>query len=175
MILAALLLTVIPSAFADRYVFKWIDANGATHFGDRPPESAARSVTTVQIKLPTAPPAEANDDQVLPDSETAAADNVDAFDYEKLEIISPTNGEAVTGNDDTVRVSLSLEPVLRDGDDLRIYLDGSRQSLESLDVELDNVLPGEHRIQAEVVSASGTLMLRSEPIRFFVRQSNAAR
>ena len=48
MIRALLLSLSLLPLFASAGVYKWVDANGQTHFGDRPPAQAASSEVTVK-------------------------------------------------------------------------------------------------------------------------------
>lgn len=50
--LSAMLLLTLASAFASADVYKWLDANGDVHYGDRPPATGADSRS---ITLPPAP------------------------------------------------------------------------------------------------------------------------
>ena len=45
--IALMLLCLIPLS-TNAGVYKWVDANGQTHFGDRPPAQAASSEVTVK-------------------------------------------------------------------------------------------------------------------------------
>ena len=57
-----LLLAAAPAASDDQPLYKWQDAQGRTHYGDRPPPGAERSVQGYQLPLSVDPPASPGDD-----------------------------------------------------------------------------------------------------------------
>ena len=58
--LAAVLALALASAFASAEVFKWVDANGDVHYGDRPP---AAGVDSRSMPPPPAPAEDADHEQ----------------------------------------------------------------------------------------------------------------
>ncbi len=59
---ASSVLMLAPNPAASTKVFKWVDAKGRTHFGDKPPESA-NSVTTIKTKVHSQPNTEPDAEQ----------------------------------------------------------------------------------------------------------------
>ena len=55
---------------------------------------------------------------------------------------------------------------------MRLYFDGEPQTVSGLRTELQEVWRGTHNLQAEVVNENGELMIRSDPIRFYVQQTS---
>ena len=58
--LPAVLVLTLASAFATAEVYKWVDADGNVHYGDRPP---AAGVDSRSIPPPPAPPEDADHEQ----------------------------------------------------------------------------------------------------------------
>ena len=74
--LAAFLVLAIlaPSAFADGAVYKWTDAQGVTHYSDKPPVEAASDLTTLDMPVfPVQDPAKIAEHQAQLIAEAQAA------------------------------------------------------------------------------------------------------
>jgi hypothetical protein len=69
---------------------------------------------------------------------------------------------------------VSLDPGLQPGHQLRAYFDGKMQPVSGTSFQLQDVWRGVHNIQVEVVDATGNVMIRSQPNRFYVQQNTVA-
>ena len=65
------------------------------------------------------------------------------------------------------RAAAALQP----GHQLRVYFDGTPQEVDGTQFQLQEVYRGAHNLQAEVLDQNGQLMIRSEPVRFYVQQT----
>jgi hypothetical protein len=151
-------------------VYKWVDEDGVVHYSDQPVEGAERVEVSTGSQSSPGP--------ALPPPQYDAADDGDegaqAFSYTALSISSPEAEQTLWNIQGTLSVSLNLQPSLRRGDRIRVYLDGELQAADTLQFLLEDVWRGQHNLQAEVLDQSGALMIRSEPIRFFVQQTSVA-
>jgi len=158
-LLAALL---AGGAFADAYT--WTDENGLVHYSDRPhpgAETIDLEETSNQRPGPTqsAPSTREEDPEIAPR-------------YASIEIVSPGAEETLWNIESILNVDLNVTPALRPGHQIRVYFDGMPQLVASTSFQLEEVYRGVHNIQVEVIDATGTLLIRSLPSRFYVQQNS---
>lgn len=153
-------------------VYKWVDADGVVHYTDQPVPGAER----IDIKQNTVSTPAARSTRSAPRNAAAAesAEPAKPFSYESISFGSPTSEQTLWNIGGTLNVSIRLSPALRRGDQVRLYFDGALSATAGLSTQLEEVWRGAHNLQAEVVDANGTLMIRSEPIRFYVQQTSVA-
>jgi hypothetical protein len=164
-----ILLGLLATAAVSADVWRWVDDDGVVHFSDTPREGAelvdvsqsSRS-TGARVYRNTAPEGSSDDDATAPEQ---------AFKYESLSISSPGAEETLWNIEGTLSVSLSLSPGLQSGHQVRVYLNGEPRMVNSTSFTLDEVYRGVHNIQAEVLDATGRLMIRSTSNRFYVQQN----
>lgn len=146
--------------------YRWIDEDGIVHYSDKPREGAERiilpsdnRVTRRQRPAPAARPDESQ--------QTAAA----AFQYESLTVTSPAAEETLWNIEGVLNVNLDIRPALQAGHLVRVYFDGNERMVSGPAFQIEEVYRGVHNLQAEVVDATGKLMIRSVPNRFYVQQN----
>ncbi len=150
--------------------YRWVDEDGVVHYSDRPREGAeviqlpAPNIATTR-RVPRAA-AEAGGDE---ESATEPAPG-----YTSIEILSPKPEETLWNIEGVLNVSVALQPGLQPGHQVRAYFDGEMQPVSGTSFQLQEVWRGVHNIQVEVVDATGRLMIRSKPNRFYVQQSTVA-
>ena len=149
-------------------VWRWVDENGVVHFSDTPREGAeridvseSRQTTGARVYRDAAPSSE---DGAEPAQEQP-------FEYQSLTVSSPGAEETLWNIEGTLSVSLSLSPALQSGHQVRVYFDGEPRLVNSTSFTIDEVWRGVHNIQAEVLDETGSLMIRSQPNRFYVQQN----
>lgn len=151
-------------------VFRWTDANGQTHFSDRPHPGAERITITASPPASGAPtgnsPAARGRE---PDSETPAP----VARYQSLTITSPAQEQVLWNIEGQLDVAAAVQPPLQPGHALRFTLDGRTATAEpgSTRAQFPEVFRGEHSLQVEVVDAQGRPLVASPTTRFFVRQT----
>jgi hypothetical protein len=91
--------------------------------------------------------------------------------YDSLTVASPAAEETLWNIGGVLNVSLNLQPALQQGHQLRVYFDGTPQEVSGTQFQLQEVYRGAHNLQAEILDENGQLMIRSEPIRFYVQQT----
>ncbi len=164
---------------ASAQIYKWVDENGIVHYSDQPAPGAERvdlpGRPSSARSTPPARPAPA----AAPAASTASTANTRAaapFSYTSLSVSSPAAEETLWNIGGTLTVNLSLQPSLRSGDRVRLYFDGEPTETQlTLGFQIEEVWRGGHNLQAEVIDANGKVMIRSEPMRFFVQQTTVAR
>jgi Domain of unknown function (DUF4124) len=161
---SALLLT--GSALADAY--RWTDEDGIVHYSDKPHEGAERVV------LPTDTRAIHRQRTTQAPAQQGAAGQqakAGAVKYESLNIVSPGAEETLWNIEGVLNVTLDIRPGLQEGHQVRVYFDGNPRMVDAASFQIEEVYRGVHNIQAEVVDASGKLMIRSVTNRFYVQQN----
>ncbi len=156
------ILFVAGSVLAEAY--RWVDDDGIVHFSDKPHPGAE------QIELPS-------DNQVAsrvrysrPQAAPTSADT-EAFKYQNLAVASPAAEETLWNIEGVLSVTLDLSPVLQGGHQVRVYFDGNPRIVQGTSFQIEEVYRGVHNLQAEVVDATGKLMIRSAMNRFYVQQN----
>ena len=149
-----------------RELWTWTDANGVTHFSDRPVPGARQMAVST-----TVPPPRAEAPQ--PSAATASSPSQPAVaSYRSLEIWQPANGESFFGADAAVNVRLRSDPELAPGHTLLLYLDGKlvESATNSVSHTLTNLERGVHSLAAVITDEQGNEKIRSQPRVFHVRQ-----
>ena len=166
------LLGLLATAAVSADVWRWVDDDGVVHFSDTPREGAERidvsassRSTGARVYRDTAPGG----------SDDPAAEADQAFKYQSLSISSPGAEETLWNIEGTLSVSLSLSPGLQTGHQVRVYINGDARMVNSTSFTIDEVHRGVHNIQAEVLDATGRLMIRSTSNRFYVQQNTVRR
>ncbi len=148
-----------------RALWTWTDANGVTHFSDRPVPGARK----VEIATSIPPPPQV----ATPEPASAAAGrNAAAFTYQSLEIWQPQQDQSFFGADVAVEVRIRSEPELATGHTQRLYLDGKliEAANNAETFALTNLSRGAHSISAVIFDERGNERIRSQPRVFHVRQ-----
>ena len=162
------LLALLATAAASADVWRWIDDDGVVHFSDTP-RAGAELVDVSESSRSTGARVYRNVEPSSPDDAATATEQ--AFKYESLSISSPGAEETLWNIEGTLSVSLSLSPGLQTGHQVRVYFNGEARLVNSTSFTLDEVYRGVHNIQAEVLDATGRLMIRSTSNRFYVQQN----
>lgn len=156
---------MLPPAQAEFY--KWIDADGNIHYTDQWREGAA----AVDLPEPTV-----YSPRPIPSQEQTADASFEEqlAIYDLIEVSSPKPEETIRSNEGKVSVSLRLEPTLRQGDVIKLILDGNELEGEfrSTGATLTNVSRGTHSLAARVVDAEGKQLISAEPVSFYLRRAS---
>jgi len=164
------LLALLAAGLAVADTWMWTDEEGVVHYSDRPQPGAERVVLD-----------EPNSSQSLSNRSRSTSSNADAdpaddsaatVRYNSLEIASPGAEETLWNIEGVLNVSLSLNPALQPGHQVRIYFDGTPQMVAGTSFQLQDVYRGVHNLQAEVLDETGKMMIRSRTNRFYVQQSS---
>ncbi len=153
--------------------YTWTDADGVVHYSDRP-RPGAREVDLGKYSAPS--PASRQPRRSAPPVRAEQEDDTTAaFKYESLAVAAPAAEQTLWNIEGVLNVSLALNPALRPGHQLRVYYDGNPRIVSGTSFQLQEVWRGMHNLQAEVLDETGRLMIRSEPIRFYVQQTSILR
>lgn len=163
------LLGLLAAGVASADTWTWTDEEGVVHYSDRPYPGAKR----VAIDEPNTSRSLAARSRATSGNEAAddADDSADPVRYNSLEISAPGAEETLWNIEGVLNVSLSLNPALQPGHQVRIYFDGNPQIVTGTSFQLQEVYRGVHNLQAEVLDETGKMMIRSRTNRFYVQQN----
>ncbi|MFQ5608729.1 MAG: DUF4124 domain-containing protein [Woeseiaceae bacterium] len=169
-IFALIGLLVAPGALAEAY--RWVDEDGIVHWSDRPRPGAEQIIlpkanTTTTRTYGRSQPGNTNDASSATASDAPAA----PFRYESIEIAAPGAEETLWNIGGTLSVSVTLQPGLQPGHQMRVHFDGKPRMVSGTSFTVEEVWRGVHNIQVEVLDETGKLMIRSQPSRFYVQQN----
>lgn len=155
------------ASHASATLYRWVDADGITHYSDRPSPGAEKvQIASAQSYRGTPTPASAP---------RRAASAPAAPKYSRLEITRPSEGEAFVNNGGSVAASAVVEPGLANGHQLWFVLDGTRQpdpagGAMSMTFQVDR---GTHTMAAVITDDTGRELMSSAGITFYVRQNSS--
>ena len=156
------LLLVLVSAQASAQAYRWVDENGVVHYSDRPQPGAEQftlpEANSVQMRTPAPRPRRSQPEPDEPE-------------YESIAFASPAAEDTLWNIEGNLTVTLTVQPGLQAGHRVRLFVDGRERMFDTTNIELTEIYRGAHNLQAEIIDASGQLMIRSEPIRFYVQQT----
>ncbi len=155
-------------------IYKWIDDNGKETYGNNPPENVVKNqVTLPEITIIAGPKeyqetsnSELNSTVVTKeDASQQQEENVARI----IEIISPKDDEAIRANDGNISIRFNIEPKLKEGESIVVYLDGKQQTISSSPtVKFESLDRGTHSLFAVRRDASGNATSNSKNIKFHV-------
>jgi len=163
-------LTILATGVVMAQAYKWVDADGIVHYSDRPQEGAERIELPGFASQPTRRTAPRTVSRQPAATATTAAAPA-AFKYESISISSPAAEETLWNIEGVLNVSLTIEPALQSGHQVRVYFDGEPRMINGTSFQLEEVYRGVHNLQVEIVDESGKLMIRSRTNRFYVQQN----
>jgi Domain of unknown function (DUF4124) len=149
----------------------WVDADGQTHFSDRPVPGArqvelsgAQGFSAGRLAARTTAPA----------TGATAPGTTPGSPYATVEIVSPGEQETLWNIGGTLSVLVRVQPPLQPGDRLDLALDGQRRNVSGAGpgFTLGDVFRGAHTLQLLVLDPSGTEVSRSATRSFIVQQTS---
>ncbi|MCK2185230.1 DUF4124 domain-containing protein [Halomonas getboli] len=162
---------------AAQTIYRTTDAQGNTVFTDDPQrggEAVELDPLTVVPSRPVQPLPSASAGQA--GSATRYGDPGQPFmPYDVFAIASPAPETTVpTGAAGNVQVQLAIRPALRDDHRVRLLVDGqiSQSAMHTDTFLLSNLDRGEHRVQAELLDASGAVRHRTSPLTIYVQRAS---
>lgn len=170
--LTAALLCAAPVLAAT--IYKWTDADGVVHFSDQPTPGAERIITQSSpgtSRAAAAPSKSAAYATTARRSAGKTEPNDTAVDYNVFEIDSPQPEQ--TFHDQIVNVRVRMEPALKPGHLISLYLNGKLvegQSPKSTSFTLTDLARGAYSLSASVMDAASGETKASAPINFYVQQ-----
>ncbi|MFL6551084.1 MAG: DUF4124 domain-containing protein [Povalibacter sp.] len=165
-----LLVLLAGPVFAGQTVWKWVDADGVTHYSDRPVPGATRMELSTGSSAGDSTPSSS-----YGSTNTSPADA--GPPYRNFEIWKPGNDENIVNTGGQVTVNVRIEPSVQPGHTLSLYLDGrliEGSQGNSTSFELPNVPRGTHSVTAVVTDGNGRRVQETGAVTFHVRQESTA-
>ena len=189
---------------ASAEIYRWIDVNGKSVYGDEPPENA-RAVEPVDLptltvaesfkgkaKVAEKPVAPAVKTEPLEEIDTDKAeaeaavasqqtnkeseDPIVAAGYEKFSILSPASDSVVRSNTGDLSIQLEVKPSLQTGHSIVVYVDGKQAGETSATaVALNGLARGEHNVFAVLHDAKKGIIGNTESVNFSVVRTSVVR
>ena len=148
-------------------VYKWVDAQGVTHFSDQPHPQAEQ--IDVQPKNLVSTPEGAADSA----SSTTPREPAPAEQGYRCDLIRPEQDEVFL-NTSTITARVQIEPELAGGDQIAIAIDGKRvqnQPTRGTEFAIPNMERGTHTLVIAVYDPTGKEQrCATSPVTFHVRQ-----
>ncbi|HEX7029364.1 MAG TPA: DUF4124 domain-containing protein [Gammaproteobacteria bacterium] len=156
---------LVPPAIAGTY--KWVDKDGTVHYSDTPVKGAE------EVDLPE--PMMFDAPEVEPPAMTAETEaREEPFAYAAFAFISPKQDQVFWNTAGTIPVQLDLEPRLRPGHTVQLYLNGEPVAMSGLGTTLTGVHRGSWNVRAAVVDQDGKEIATAGPVTFHVKQHSIA-
>ena len=143
-------------------VYRWVDPQGVVHYSDQPHPNAqkleVRGAQTVSA-LPPGQPSTAAPEETQPAS-TAV--------YDSCAIAQPADQQMLMNVYQTTAV-VQTSPQLRQGDEIRLFLDGKQVRGPGPSFTFQ-VVRGQHSVQAMIQDSTGQIVCETNSVTFFVHQ-----
>jgi hypothetical protein len=144
--------------------WRWVDANGVTHFSDQPVPGAEK----VQLQSAPKPGSVAP----KPAPQATASNQYRPQNYGACRVTSPEN-EQVFNSVNAVSAAIDLQPELQPGHRVRVYLNGRTVGNwpdDALSHMLTDLSRGSYTVSVQVLDESGRPVCSGAGISFHVRQ-----
>ncbi len=157
---------LVQAADENTTVYYWTDAQGVTHFSDRP--VAGKTMNSKQVEIINPPASNPIADNTASPPEPIP---LPAIAY-TLSIASPQSEQTIRDNEGRITVQNQLSPAMPEGEQsqLVLYVDANRYGCNtaSLSCEATNVERGAHQLRTELISQSGKILASSESITVYL-------
>lgn len=162
--LTIFLISVLVIGFAQAAVYKYTNKQGKTTYSDIPVEGAETVIV---------PPIMTYEAPVIPTRKATTSDqpkvlSEEFIPYSYIDIITPSEQGTVRSNQGIVNVTYKLQPALKEGDHVELFVDGIIQ--ESFNVQ--GLVRGAHVVAVHVVNKDGQLQIRSSEVTFYLQHNS---
>jgi len=171
LVLIALATSGLSGAAAAADIWKWVDANGITHYSDQPVQGA----TKVEVRAGNV--SQSSSSSVASPSAAAASDSDAGPRYRDFAIFRPESNESIINTGGEVGVEIRIDPAIQPLHQLNLYLDGKLVTgfpRNSLSYVLSEVPRGVHSVSAVITDQYGKTVQESPAVGFNVRQESIA-
>jgi hypothetical protein len=169
-------LFVLSSNVSAKGVFKWVDAQGKTQYGDSPPANK----TVSNFKMPAITVIDNYSDQwkspdvdtqkIIPTKKIAKKQIIK---YTALTFLAPKQGQTIRANDGDVSAMLKIQPKLKAGHLVVFLLDGNEVSKNrSRTSNFSNLSRGAHTASVNIIDKTGDIV-GSDSVTFEVQRHSA--
>jgi Domain of unknown function (DUF4124) len=166
--LACALLCALVGANATT-LYRWVDANGVTHWSDRPVAGSTPVDMGPAQSIPnaTAPASHGQPTERSPGERPFVI-------YSGLEILAPSDGAVLFGTGGSLECRAQLTPSLAPGHTIWFEIDGQRTDAHGAMSQTLTAPRGTHVLRVVVTDAHGQEQIVSAPVTVYVRQTSIA-
>ncbi|MEE9327597.1 MAG: DUF4124 domain-containing protein [Cocleimonas sp.] len=173
-------LIVLSSNVSAKGVFKWVDAQGKTQYGDSPPADKKDSnfempaITVIDNYANQWKPLvfDTGTKKVTP-VKTVAKKKQQLVKYTTIKFLAPKSGQVIRANDGDVSAMLKIQPKLKADHQVVFLLDGNEVSKNrSRTSNFSNLSRGAHTAVVKVVDRKGNI-IGSDSVSFEVQRHSA--
>jgi hypothetical protein len=162
-IATSLLLSLTYAISTSAEVYKTVDKNGRITYTDQPP--ANTSAKPVELKSINSIPAPTQ----VPDYSQADTGNLQEPQEYQVQILAPENGRTLLADERSVKVDISSNTSLENGDLYAYKIDGAiLQTTKELSYVIVEPPRGEHILTVDVVGSNGQSLAQSNAITLIV-------
>ena len=144
-------------------VYRWVDPQGVVHYSDQPHPNAqkleVRGAQTISALPPGQPSSTATPEPTQPASTGA---------YDSCAIAQPADQQMLM-NVYQATATVQTSPALREGDEVRLFLDGKQVRGSGTSFTFP-VVRGQHSVQAVIQDSTGQIVCETSNVTFFVHQ-----
>ena len=151
-------------------ICKTVDEEGVVAYSELPADECRMRVDLPEYSHYTPRP--------IPERDTtgesgAGAKQVHFSGYQELRVVKPEAADEIRNDAGKVLLVLALEPQLRPGHRIHVYLDDALilGSFDGMEIELSGVDAGSHTLRVVVLDGSGKRMITSAVVRFVFAES----
>jgi hypothetical protein len=162
-----LVLCLLAPAAAAAEIYRWVDADGAVSYSDRPQPGASPVGLPGKPRAPDNAPKSDKPADAAPSAETPLLGP-----YRGFEIVSPEANQTVRQDEGKLPVSLIVDPPLIVGHRLELVVDGAPVAVDKAgtQITLTGLTYGSHRAQAQIRDAQNAVVARTVPVAFHLRK-----
>ena len=161
------LLFGLMCAYAQADVYKQELPDGTVIFSDQPGPDAEKIEIPKLQTFPPPPQPVFIEPEIKPGKKSAIG-------YNKITITAPANEATIRENSGKVEINVAIEPSLQTqaGHKVLVTMDGKAigDPATTLQYTLDNVDRGTHTLQASILDASGTPLMTSATVTFYLKR-----
>lgn len=157
-------------------IYRTVDEHGNVVFTDVPPRPGEPG-EAVELEAPNSyrtPPQRDTGISLeawLESQEEPEPDEAAPVGYERLQVAQPPHDAAIRDNAGNVVIRADLQPELRPGHAVQVYIDGTlRETARDTTIQLVNLDRGTHSVELRVVDEAGTPVITSEPSVFHLHR-----
>ena len=145
--------------------WKWTDDEGVVHYSDVPVDGAEQVHLSEYSKKTGARISNATE-------LTRPKRSLREFAYETLAVTSPAAEQTLWNIEGDLHGQLSVSPSLHAGHRIRLYFDGKPRTWPERASSSRKFIAARTTCRAEVIDATGRVLIRSDPNRFYVQQNS---
>ena len=185
--LVLVLTLLLAPVFAQAKIYKTVDEDGNVAYSDVPPANTEqRAESTIELEInntynakesgPVPAQSPKGGGQSINPGDIVSADNSPgstppAAAYQSITISAPAANANLRSNSGDVTLSISLQPSLRAGDQVRFFMDGKPVgTVNGTSLSLTNIDRGTHTLAAVVLDGAGKPRISSTTTSFSIQR-----